>query len=313
MKYATIKGVGKPVPRILFGTATQTFLDGEDRSDFLDEIFAEGITAFDTARHYGRAEEVLGRWLKSRGNRDKVVILSKGGHPTLLKMHRIREKDIRRDIAASFEALGTDYIDLYLLHRDDPRRPVDEPVEVLNALHAEGKIGAFGGSNWTHTRIEEANEYAYRKNLLPFTASSPYFGLADMKGDPFLNGAVSISGPGKAEARAWYKQTGMPVIAFSALGRGFFSGNVHKPSDMKSWWRRGFATKENFERLARARKVAAERGCSVAQVALAWLLQQDLNGFAVVSASSIENIRDDIAALGLRLEERELNYLDLRD
>lgn len=71
------------------------------------------------------------------------------------------------------------YIDIYLLCRDDPNVDVAVPVEVLIAMHAEGKIGAFGGSNWTHQRIEEANEYAYRRGLIPFTVSSPNFGLAD--------------------------------------------------------------------------------------------------------------------------------------
>lgn len=75
--------------------------------------------------------------------------------------------------------LGENYIDIYLLHLDDPDVDVAVPVEVMNALHAEGKIGAFGGSNWTHQRIEEANEYAYRRGLIPFTVSSPNFGLAD--------------------------------------------------------------------------------------------------------------------------------------
>ncbi len=74
---------------------------------------------------------------------------------------------------------GKNYIDIYLLCRDDPDVDVAVPVEVMNALHAEGKIGAFGGSNWTHQRIEEANEYAYRRGLIHVTVSSPNFGLAD--------------------------------------------------------------------------------------------------------------------------------------
>ena len=75
--------------------------------------------------------------------------------------------------------LGKKYINIYLLCRDDPDVDVAVPVEVMNALHAEGKIGAFGGSNWTHQRIEEANEYAYRRGLIHVTVSSPNFGLAD--------------------------------------------------------------------------------------------------------------------------------------
>ncbi len=312
MKYSSVQNVTKPVSRILYGTSSPFFAHGEDRGEFLDAVLDAGVTTFDTARVYGKAEEVLGNWMASRGNRDRVVLLSKGGHPSMLRMHRITEKAVKKDLKASLEALKTDYIDIYLLHRDDPRKPVDEMVEVLNELHAEGKIGAFGGSNWTHTRILEANEYAYRKNLLPFTVSSPYFGLADMKGDPFLNGAVSVAGPSHEEARAWYSGTGMALVAFSVLGRGFFSGRVKKASDMKGWVRRGFATADNFERLRRAQTLAAEKGCSASRIALAWMLRQDLNGFAVVSTSSMERMRDNLAALDLELSEEELAWLDLR-
>lgn len=312
VEYGKIEGLKKPVPRILLGTSTPAFSRGEDMSELLDAAFAAGVTAFDTARRYGKAERILGAWMRQRGNREQVVLLTKGGHPSLLGRRRVGEKAVRRDLEASLQALGTQSIDIYLLHRDDPRKPVDGAVELLNALHAEGKIGAFGGSNWTHRRIEEANEYAYRRGLVPFTVSSPYFRLADMEGDPFLNGAVGISGPNGEEARGWYEKTGMPVVAYSVLGRGFFSGRVRKASDLHGWVRRAFATEENFERLRRARELAQRHECSPARIALAWMLAQPVNGFAVVSASRAERLEDDLAAFSLALTAEELAYLDLR-
>ena len=84
--------------------------------------------------------------------------------------------------------MRTDYIDIYLLHRDDPAVPASEIVEIFNAMHREGKIGAFGGSNWTHERIQEANAYAKDHGLIPFTVSSPNFGLADQIADPWGGG-----------------------------------------------------------------------------------------------------------------------------
>ena len=104
-------------------------------------------------------------------------------------------KDVREDLEKSLENLRTDYIDIYLAHRDDEQVSVEEIVEAFNALHAEGKIGAFGGSNWTHQRSEESNEYAYKHDMLPFTVSSPNFGLAEQVKDLWGGGSISISGP----------------------------------------------------------------------------------------------------------------------
>ena len=131
-----------------------------------------------------------------------------------------------RSFAESSQYLKTDFIDIYLLHRDDPEIEAGVAVEILNALYAEGKIGAFGGSNWTHQRIEEANEYAYKHSLVPFSVSSPNFGLADQICDLWGGGCVSISGSAHKEAREWYCRNQMPVIAYSSLGRGLFSGRV---------------------------------------------------------------------------------------
>ena len=196
---------------------------GQDADEMLDAAVGNGINAFDTARNYGGAEASLGRWLKKRGVRGEVVLLSKCAHPDE-RGSRVNERAIREDFARSQEALGTDYIDIYLLHRDDERVPVGEIVELLNAMHREGKIGAFGGSNWTHERLAAANEYARSRGLIPFAASSPNFGLAHQMCDPWGGGCVTISGAENGAAREWYRKTQLPVIAYSSLGRGFFSG-----------------------------------------------------------------------------------------
>ena len=158
--YAEIPYVDKPVSRILFGTAMMPFVTGGEGNELLDSIYEAGITAFDTARNYGAAESSFGKWVEERNIRDKIVILSKCGHPSQSGRSRINEIEMRRDLNDSLRELRTDYIDIYLLHRDDPKVPVEEIVEIFNAMHAEGRIGAFGGSNWTFERISEANEYA---------------------------------------------------------------------------------------------------------------------------------------------------------
>ena len=319
MQYAKIPYVEKKVSRILYGTAAPPFMTGEDGKGLLDAVLAAGVNTFDTARGYMQAEKSLGDWMEERQNRDQVVILSKCGHPDFNGRKRINEKEIREDFARSSQDLKTDFIDIYLLHRDDPDVEVGYIVEIFNALHAEGKIGAFGGSNWTHQRIEAANEYAYAHNLIPFSVSSPNFGLADQVQDPWGGGCITISGPSNEDARAWYQKNRMPVIAYSSLARGLFSGKV-KSDDPASLEKvldepgmKGYGYPENLERLHRCEEVAKEKNCTVPQIAMAWIYSQDIQSFAVVSTAKASRMQENIEALHIHLTEDEVRYLDLRD
>lgn len=318
MQYEEIPYVEKKVSRILYGTAAPPFLMGGDGSELLDAIFSLGVNTFDTARNYGLAEKSLGQWMEDRQNREEVVILSKCGHPGPDGTKRINETDIRKDFTESTGYLKTDYIDIYLLHRDDPDMEVGPIVEIMNALHAEGKTGAFGGSNWTHQRIEAANEYAYAHSLVPFSVSSPNFGLADQVKDPWGGGCITISGPTNEEARAWYKKTQMPVIAYSSLGRGLFSGRV-KGDQAESAAEvlddvamKGYGYPENFERLRRCEELAKEKNCTVPQIAMAWIYSRNINSFAVVSTGKASRMQENIDALHINLTEDECLYLDLK-
>lgn len=318
MLYAEVPYVDKPVSRILFGTAMQPFMTGGNGNDLLDAVYEAGVTSFDTARNYLAAEQSLGKWIEEKNMRDKIVILSKCGHPSMFGKKRVNEKEMKKDLEKSLKYLRTDYIDIYLLHRDDPAVNVGRIVEVFNEMHSDGKIGAFGGSNWTHRRIEEANEYAYKHNLIPFSVSSPNFGLADQMADPWGGGCVTISGPGNREAREWYRKTGMPVVAYSSLGRGLFSGKL-KSSDAGNAGKvldgnamKGYGYPENFERLRRCEILAEKKNTTVPQIAMAWIFRQNLNMFAVVSTSKPERMKENIAALHIDLTSEECEYLDLR-
>ncbi|MBQ6384106.1 MAG: aldo/keto reductase [Clostridia bacterium] len=318
MEYRTIQGVDKPVSRLLFGTASPAFTPGRPQSELLDAAFAAGINAFDTARVYGLAEKSLGLWLQERGNREQVVILTKCAHPDGSRK-RVTEKDIREDFAVSSSLLGTDYVDIYVLHRDDPDQPAGLIVEILNAMHAEGKIGAFGGSNWTHERIQEANEYAYRKGLIPFTVSSPHYSLARQQEDPWGGGCVSLTGDESKAARDWYQTNQMPVIAYSSLGRGLLTGKV-RSTDMPRITElldvfavRGYGSEDNFRRLARCEELAAQKHCGIAQLAMAWIYRQPLNTFAIATMSSPKRIQENVDALSLELTDAECRYLNLED
>ena len=318
MQYGTIPYVDKPVSRIVFGTAFQPLIMGGDGSDLLDAAFSRGINTIDLARNYGLAEASVGNWIAERDNREQIVLLSKCAHPSMFGRKRVNEKEIRKDFKRSSELLHTGYIDIYLLHRDDPDVPAGEIVELLNAMHAEGKIGAFGGSNWTHHRIQQANEYAYSHNLIPFSVSSPNYGLAEQVDDPWGGGCVTISGPENEEARSWYRRENMPVIAYSSLGRGLFSGKLRSDNAEKASAvldkaaMKGYACPANFERLRRCEELAAAKGVTVPQIALRWIFSQEMDVFAVVSASRPERMEENTKALEIPMTTDDADYLNLK-
>ena len=304
--------------RIVYGCASSPMLAGEDVSEVLDQVFALGVNVYDTAENYGLSECSLGNWIRSRGIREKVHIISKGCHP--YGRNRMTPEDLKQDLEQSLQRLQTDYIDTYFLHRDDVERPVGPIVEALNEFHKAGKIGRFGGSNWTVARIREANAYAHAHGLIPFTVSSPHYGLAVQVEDPFggSSGCVNISGQGQSEELAFYECSQMPVFAYSSLGRGFFTGRVRsdKPKEalqvLDEFAVKGFCHPENFERLARAEELAREKKATVAQIALAWVLNQKISVWPIVSSSSPERFKSNMKALDIILSEEELQWLDLQ-
>ena len=118
MQYLRLEKIQRPVSRLLFGCAFPAMIAGEDQSALLDKVFEAGITAVDTAENYGKSELVLGAWMASRGNREQITILTKGCHP--YGHPRVDRENMRHDFYQSLERLRTDYVDVYMLHRDDP-------------------------------------------------------------------------------------------------------------------------------------------------------------------------------------------------
>jgi aryl-alcohol dehydrogenase-like predicted oxidoreductase len=229
VRYGEIPGLNKPVARVVQGT-TMIGSDLDETKSFalLDQVFEMGGSALDTARVYGggNSERLIGRWMQARGLRDKIVIITKGAAHSEDR-RRLTPFDIASDLHDSLARLKTDYVDVYLLHRDDPNVPVEPIMEALNEHLRAGRIRALGASNWSHQRLEAANAYARASGLAPFVASSPQFSLADSLAEPWPL-CLTISGPREAAAREWYMQTQMPLLAWSPLASGFFSGRFRR-------------------------------------------------------------------------------------
>ncbi len=316
MKYKKITDVKEPVSRIVFGTAIAPMMRRENMFELLDAVFSAGINTFDSARCYGQAEQSLGDWMEARGNRDKIVILTKGAAPAEgTNESRVTPEAIRADVDESLRRLKTDFIDIYMLHRDNPKVPAGPFVEVLNELREEGKIGIFGGSNWSSKRIDAANEYAYSHDMFGFEVSSPGYSLAEQVQDPWGGGCISISGEKHRREREWYLKEGIEIFAYSGLAHGFFSGKFKSGDSRRaseildSAAIRGYCCPENLERLRRAEQLAAARNATVPQIALAWVLQQPLQPLVICSASTAGRMLSNVQALEIKLTEKELRWL----
>lgn len=316
MNYKEIIGIKNKLSTLIYGTGSGK-VSGEDDSaaiDCLDMAYEHGFTAFDSANAYGNAEKNLGKWINSRNLREKVTIIDKGCNPGMNgSLDTFSSDTIRNQVNESLYRMNTDYIDIYILHRDDETKPVGPIVEVLNELKDSGKIKLFGGSNWSHTRIEQACKYAKNHGLDGFSVASPCYSYADYINDPW-GGSISLSGDNLA-GREYFISNQMPVFNYSSLARGFLSGKYRtdgdKPIEDCLWWApiEEYYSAGNIEKLKKAERLADSKGYSVSQICLAWLLAQPMNLFPIVSPTSYAHIKDNVDACDVILNNEDLKRL----
>lgn len=319
MKYGRIEHVDKDVSRIGAGMIMLEDDKLDEGFAILDAAFDAGITFFDSAHMYGggASDRVFGRWVRERGVCEKVVLFAKGCHHSG-DTNRVTPECIAEDVGTILGNTGFDCIDIFAFHRDDESAPVGPLVEKLNELVSEGKIRAFGGSNWRHERIREANEYAEAKGLRGFSAASPQWSLAELLDEPWGRGSVTLSGDENREAREWYEANRMAVVTWSSLGGGFFTGNFTR-DNLDSFESGGekrtvrcYCGEDNFKRYDRAAELAKEKGATIPQVALAYLVTAPLNCFALMAAYDPNMARENAAAADIKLSSEERAWLDLR-
>ncbi len=308
MNYEQIAGLTLPMSRLVMGAGLSMNGDVALRHAAFDQFLAFGGNAFDTAHIYGNgdAERALGAWLGLRDNRRRVLLIGKGAHPDEHWQARINPLSIAMDLEESLERLRTAYIDLYLLHRDDPAVPVGEIVTCLNEHQRAGRIRAFGGSNWTPERIDAVNNYALEHNMAPFVASSPQFSLAAVN-EFLFPGCLAVS----TADRDWYVQRQFPLLAWSSQAQGFFSGRYSPNDRSNEKMARVWYSAENFTRLDRAGALGRERGVTANTIALAYVLCQPFPTFAIIGPRSVDQLTASMAALEIQLTPDEVRWLNL--
>lgn len=307
MKYINVAGLSKPVSNLMLGTDYFKPDLIDQISVIMDDYVSAGGNSFDTGFVYsgGLSEEALGMWVEQRKNRDQVVVLTKGAHHDA-NGPRVTPEAIEHDLMISLERLKMDYVDMYALHRDDPAVPVGPIIEALNKHIEEGRIRAIGGSNWSHQRLQEANEYAEKHGLIGFAFSSPNLSLAKAK-EPFWKDCVSAD----SETCAWHERHQMPLFSWSSQARGFFTG-LYTPDDRSNAdLVRVFYSDDNWERYRRAEQMAHEKGVSLIQIALAYVLNQPYPTCALIGPRNKSEIDSCNEATSIELTRDEMEWLDL--
>jgi aryl-alcohol dehydrogenase-like predicted oxidoreductase len=293
---------------LVLGTSSLGSIDRA--ASIFDRFLDLGGNFFDTAYIYGQnykpgcCELTLGTWMRSRGVRGEVVVLGKGGHPPSTTPEAI-ELELHRTL----DRLQTDFLDLYMLHRDSPAIPVSEFVDQMCSFLRAGLIHAYGFSNWTLERIEQARYYAGLKGQPLPSALSNHLSLAVME-KPIYPGCISVC---DRASRCHLEADRYTLIPWSSQGRGVFT-SVHnaeefKRSDLAHCW----LSDGNVERLRRAQQLAEGRHVIPVNIALAWVLQQPFPTFPIIGPRSVSELESSLRALDVSLSIEEMAWLNLED
>ena len=277
----------------------------------LDAYAEAGGNHVDTADSYsawvpgnsgGESETIIGRWMKARGNRDRILVATKAG-----RFGRLTAANIARWADDSLRRLQSDYIDLYYAHHDDPDVPLEEQLEALDALVRAGKVRAIAASNYSAERLTEALAISEREGFASYVALQPYYNLVERA--KTTDGDVPYEGALQRLA----VERGLAVFPFFSLAMGFLAGKYRPGAQVDSQRAQGagayLETARGQAVLAALDEVAAAHTTTVAAVALAWTLAQPGIAAPIASARTTEQLADLLPVATLRLADDELAKL----
>jgi len=300
--HAKVAGVEKPVSRLVIGSIG--FESPAQMAMMYDRFFEKGGNAIDTSWHYGfgKMDTMIGAWLRSRDVREQVVIIAKGAHTPWCTPENFK---IQLDLSLGY--LGTEYADIYMLHRDNTEIPVGEFVDAMEVERLAGRIRSYGGSNWSRERVDEANEYAARVGAMGFTVLSNQFSLARMV-NPVWKGCLAAS---SAEDRAWLEERKISLMPWSSQARGFFTdrSGPDQLGDKEladSWY-----SDDNWKRKSRCFELAKHLGVSPVTIAAAYVLSQPFATFPLIGPVLPWEMDDSFAALEIQLDIAHCSWLNL--
>jgi aryl-alcohol dehydrogenase-like predicted oxidoreductase len=314
MKYLNLGRTGLKVSRICLGMMTYGtpkwrpwVLDEDTSRPFIRRALELGINFFDTADMYsaGVSEEVTGRALKAFGSRDAVVIATKAYYPMSDDPNDrgLSRKHLMSAVDNSLRRLGTDYIDLYQIHRWDSSTPIEETLTALHDIVRSGKARYIGASSMMSWQFAKALHLADQRGLTRFVSMQNHYNLVYREEE--------------REMLPLCLEEGIGVIPWSPLARGFLAGNRRTPTDADTPRGRTdtfghglYYAPEDFTVADRCAQVASEKGVTPAQVALAWILHQPAVTAPIIGASKLEQLEQAIGALDIALSQEDVRRLE---
>ncbi|MEM7106421.1 MAG: aldo/keto reductase [Bacteroidota bacterium] len=313
MKYTRLGKSGLKVSRICLGMMTygskswrDWILEEKACEEHVKRALELGINFFDTANMYsvGVSEELTGKALKKYASRDEVVIATKVRFPMAkhANAYGLSRKHIMDQVDASLRRLGTDYIDLYQIHRWDYSTPIEETLEALHDVVKAGKVRYIGASSMYAWQFCQALYKADLHGWTRFVAMQNHYNLVYREEEREMNPLCEHEGVG--------------LIPWSPLARGVLTGartreGFHtKRSKIDDYNKRLYGQSSDFDVAEAVIEVANERGVSPAQVALAWLLSKPAVSSPIIGSTKISHIEDAVKSVGLTLSDEDINKIE---
>jgi aryl-alcohol dehydrogenase-like predicted oxidoreductase len=314
MDYVNLGQTGLRVSRVCLGCMTYGVpdrgahpwtLDEETSRPFIKRALELGINFFDTANTYsdGTSEEILGRALRDFARREEVVIATKVFYPMRQgpNARGLSRKSIMTEIDASLRRLGTDYVDLYQIHRWDKYTPIEETLEALHDVIKVGKARYIGASSMYAWQFSKAQYVAKLNGWTPFASMQNHYNLLYREEEREMMPLCAAEGVG--------------VVPWSPLARGRLTrdwGETSNRMETDEFGKTLYAATEDADRkiVERVAEIAAKRGVPRAQVALAWVAQKPFVTAPIFGASKPHHLDDAVAALSLNLTPEEISSLE---
>ena len=297
-------------PLVFGGNVFGWTADKKTSFDLLDRFVDAGFNAVDTADAYsrwvsgnegGESETIIGEWMKSRKNRDKIVIITKVGSDMGQGKKDLSAAYIAKAAEASLRRLQVDAIDLYLSHWPDPETPYEETLGAHAALLKAGKVKSIGASNLDAQQLRAALDVSRETGLPRYDVLQPEYNLYDRK---------SYDGP----LRDLCMAEDIGVITYFSLARGFLSGKYRSEADLGKSARGGgikdYLNPRGLRILAALDDIAAKHKAKPAEIALAWIMQREGVTAPIASATSLEQLDSLIKAASLNLSAEDVTQLD---
>ncbi|WP_266077874.1 aldo/keto reductase [Haladaptatus caseinilyticus] len=311
MEYTKLGDTGLEVSRLClgcmnFGTEQPWMMNDEAKSlELLDEALGMGINFLDTANVYstGESEEIVGKAIEGR-NRDELVIATKvfgkmGDYPNGQGLSR---KHILDQAEASLDRLGTEYIDLYQIHRWDDETPIEETLSALDYLVETGRVRYIGASSMAGWQFTKALYESDIRDYERFTCMQPEYNLVDRHEEENVLPVCESEGVG--------------VIPWSPLAGGFLTGKYDRGEELTDGRAAEDAhtearfTDENWAVLSEVRAIAEEKGVTPAQLSLAWLLHKPVVDSPIIGPRTIDHLEENVESLDVALTNEELERLE---